>query len=111
MLSTGISEHVASQTVEVSVVSCLYLAQCLEVMYVCTYICVCVIICHNLLLCVIICSKLDVSIAYCLLMTLLLTKSLASAEMLVYTADCVVKSFALVFLCLTQFQSNFNSFL
>lgn len=53
--------------------------------------CVCIIIYHYILLCVVICSKLDINIAYCLVMTLLLTKYLASAEMLVYAADCVVK--------------------
>lgn len=53
--------------------------------------CVCIIIYHYILLCVVICSKLDINIVYCLVMTLLLTKYLASAEMLVYAADCVVK--------------------
>lgn len=77
---------------------------------ICVHIRVCIIIYHYILLCVIICSKLDVNIAYCLVMTLLLTKYLASAEVLVYTADCVVKHLLACSYASVSFPASFTIF-
>lgn len=69
---------------------------------------VCIILYHCILLCVILCGKSD--IVYYLVMTLLLTKYLASTEMLVYTADCVVKHLLACSHASVNFHASFNSF-